>query len=98
MAFVKATRKKVKLKLAVTGPSGAGKTFSALRLAKGLGSKVALIDTENDSASLYGGSFDFDVSGISPPFQHEKFVAAINEAVKAGYDVVVIDSASHFWE
>ena len=54
--FQKATRKQAKLKLAVTGPSGSGKTYSALMLAKGIGGKIALIDTENKSASLYAES------------------------------------------
>lgn len=98
--FKKATRKQAKIKLAVTGASGSGKTFSALRLAKGLadGKKVAVIDTENGSASLYSDRFDFDTLDLSPPFTHDKFIQAINAAEGAGYEVLVIDSASHIWE
>lgn len=99
--FTKATRKKVFLKLAVTGPSGSGKTYSALRLAKGLvgpNGKVALIDTENGSASLYADKFDFDTLDLAPPFDHQKFVEGIATAVQAGYQCIIIDSASHFWE
>ena len=98
--FQKATKKQAKLKLSVTGPSGSGKTFSSLRLAKGLaaGGKVALIDTENQSASLYSGTFDFDTCSIAPPFEENKFVEAIRNAEAAGYSVLIIDSASHFWE
>lgn len=98
--FKKATRKQAKIKLAVTGASGSGKTFSALRLAKGLadGRKVAVIDTENGSASLYSDRFDFDTLDLSPPFTHDKFIGAINAAEGAGYEVLVIDSASHIWE
>ena len=96
--FQKATRKKAKLKLAISGPSGSGKTFSALRLACGLGKKVAFIDSENGSASLYSDRFSFDVLDIAPPYTHDKFISAIHCAGDAGYDVVVIDSASHFWE
>lgn len=98
--FKKATRKQAKIKLAVTGASGSGKTFSALRLAKGLadGKKVAVIDTENGSASLYSDRFDFDTLDLSPPFTHDKFIGAINAAESAGYEVLVIDSASHIWE
>lgn len=98
MAFVKATRKQIKLKLAVTGAAGSGKTYSALRLAHGLGSKVAVIDTENGSASLYSDKFAFDTLDMTPPFTHEKFIAAIRDAEAGGYDTLVIDSASHFWE
>jgi hypothetical protein len=98
MAFIKATRKQIKLKLAITGAAGSGKTYSALRLAHGLGQKVALIDTENGSASLYSDKFNFDTLDMKPPYTHEKFIAAITDAEAAGYDVLVIDSASHFWE
>lgn len=96
--FQKATRKKAKLKLAITGSSGSGKTYGALRLASGMSSKIAYIDTENGSASLYSDRFAFDVLDIAPPFNHEKFVDAIKAAITGGYEVVVIDSASHFWE
>lgn len=98
--FKRATRKRVKLKLAITGPTGAGKTYSALRLATGLadGKPIAFIDTENGSASLYSDRFAFDVMDMSAPFSHEKFIASIADAVKAGYGVVVIDSFSHAWE
>lgn len=99
-SFRKATREKVFLKVAVTGPSGSGKTFSSLRMATGLanGGKVAVLDTENRSASLYADRFNFDVLDIEPPFDHDKFESGISDAVAAGYTVGVIDSASHFWE
>lgn len=99
--FKKASRKRIKLKTAITGPAGSGKTTSSIRLARGLAGpngKVALIDTENGSASLYSDRYDFDVCEIAPPFDHQKFFEAITAAVDAGYDVVIIDSASHFWE
>jgi len=99
--FRKATREKVFLKLAVTGPSGSGKTYSSLRLARGLvgpTGKIALIDTENRSASLYADRFDFDTLDIAPPFENNKFVDGVNAAIEAGYQAIIIDSASHFWE
>ena len=95
--FKKAERKQIKLKLAVTGPTGSGKTFSALRLAKGLGGKIAVIDTENGSASLYSEQFEFDVLDLKPPFTVEKYIEAINGAEKAGYNTIVIDSLTHAW-
>ena len=99
--FKKASRKRIKLKTAITGPAGSGKTTSSIRLARGLAGpngKIALIDTENGSASLYSDRYDFDVCEISPPFDHQKFIGAIMAAVDAGYQVIIIDSASHFWE
>lgn len=100
--FRKAERSQVFLKLALTGPTGSGKTYSALRLAVGLvsdtGKRIAFLDTENDSASLYSDSFDFDVMPITPPFPPESFASGINAAVAADYGCVIIDSASHFWK
>jgi hypothetical protein len=95
--FQKATRKQVKLKLALTGPSGGGKTMSALRLSKGLGKKIALIDSENGSASLYSDKFDFDVVDIDAPFTIEKFIDAIDFAEKQNYEIIILDSISQVW-
>jgi hypothetical protein len=97
MSFKKAERKKIKLKLALTGPSGSGKTYSSLLLAQGLGGKIAVIDSENGSASLYSDLLAFDVLDVAPPHTTDKYVNAINLAVKNGYDVVVLDSMSHIW-
>ena len=95
--FRKATKHAAKLRLALCGPSGSGKTFSALRLAKGLGGKIAVIDTERGSASLYADAFNFDVLELAPPYQPSKYVAAIEDATNAGYDILIIDSLSHAW-
>lgn len=104
MTFQKAERKKVPLKLALTGPSGSGKTFSALLLASGIGKKIAIIDTENGSASLYAGmktgplvGIDFDVLDLEPPYTITKYAEGIKAAEDAGYDVLIIDSISHAW-
>lgn len=97
--FTKATRTRAHIKMAITGPSGSGKTLSALKIARGLAGdgKIALIDTENESASLYADATDFDTCPISAPFTTEKYITIINEAVKAGYSVLVIDSLTHAW-
>lgn len=97
MQFTKATRKKAKLRLALTGPSGSGKTWSALLLARGLGGKIAVIDTERDSASLYSHLVDFDALSLGAPFTPERYIEAIRSAESAGYDVLVIDSITHEW-
>ncbi len=95
--FQKATRKKAKLRLGIVGPSGSGKTYSALLIAKGLGGKVAVIDTENGSADLYAHLLEYDVATITPPYTPEKYIAMIHEAEKEGYNVVIIDSLTHAW-
>lgn len=96
----KATRKQVKLRLNISAPSGAGKTYSALRMAKGIcgdWSKVAVIDTENGSASLYSHLGDFSTIDLSPPFRPEKYIEAIKICEDAGIEVIIIDSTTHEW-
>lgn len=97
LAFRKAARTQIKIKIAVSGPSGAGKTLGALALASGLGKKVAVIDTENGSASTYCDRYGFDVLELAPPFTSKRYEEAIDAAIEAGYDVLVIDSLSHQW-
>lgn len=95
--FAKAKRTQAKLRLAIEGPSGSGKTMSALRLAKGLGGRVAVIDTERGSASLYDHVAEFDTIQLSPPFHPDRFIDLIRAAADNGYEVVIIDSLSHAW-
>jgi hypothetical protein len=99
MAFVfsKAEKKKAKLRLALSGPSGSGKTYSALLIAAGLGGKVAVIDTEHQSAELYADLIDYDVAPFGPPYSPARYVEAITAAEQAGYDVIVVDSLTHEW-
>lgn len=97
MQFTKATRKKAKLRLALSGPSGSGKTYSALLLAKGLGGRIAVIDTERDSASLYSNLLEFDALNLTAPYTPERYIEAIKAAEQAGYDTLIIDSLSHEW-
>lgn len=97
--FKKATRRAARLKLAIQGPSGSGKSLGALALAAGLGSKIAVIDTENGSASLYAERFNgFDTLDLSPPYLTKKYLDAMEMAIDGGYDVLVIDSISHQWD
>lgn len=99
MGFVKAQRQQRKLRLALMGPTGSGKTYTALQLARGIvgpTGRIALIDTENFSASLYADKVEFDVLGLST-FAPGEYVKAIQLAEEAGYDIVVVDSLSHAW-
>lgn len=96
--FRKATKNEAKLRLAIIGPSGAGKTYSALALATRLAAtgKVALIDTERGSASKYADVFGFDTLDLSN-CNPTNYVRAIRAAEEAGYEVCIIDSLSHAW-
>ena len=91
-----ATKKAAKLRLALVGPAGSGKTYSALAIATGLGSKIALIDTEHGSAALYADKFAFDTCNLET-FSPDSYVEAIKGAEAEGYDVIIIDSLSHAW-
>jgi hypothetical protein len=93
----KARRSATKLRLLLTGPSGAGKTWGALQIAKGMGGKTVVIDTEEGSSDLYDHLHDFDVIDLRPPFSPERYIEAIKAAEAAGYEVIVIDSVTHCW-
>jgi hypothetical protein len=95
--FQKATKQRRKLRAAVFGPSGSGKTFSSIAIASGLGSKIALIDTERGSASLYSDQFSFDVCDLADRTING-YCQVIRGAASAGYDVLVIDSLTHAWQ
>jgi hypothetical protein len=93
----KAVRKKTALKIALIGPSGAGKTYTALRLATGIGGRICLVNTEGDRGYLYSNEFDYDIIDLMPPFKPEQYVEAITYCEKEGYDTIILDSASHEW-
>ena len=108
MAFQKATREKSKLRLALAGPSGAGKTLSALLLAYGITndwSKIALIDTEHGRAKFYASRSDFGTGEflyqeMTAPYSPDKYIDMVKEGAEAvGEDgVVIVDSFSHAWD
>lgn len=95
-------RRQAKIKMALQGSAGSGKTFSSLLIAKGLSqgdfSKVAIIDTENGSADLYAHLGNYNVLSLRPPFTPQKYVEAIEVCEKADMQVIIIDSISHCWD
>lgn len=98
IAFKKAVKLDAKLRLAICGPAGSGKTYTMLRLAKRLakGKKVAVVDTEHGSASKYSDLFEFDVTEPNA-FDPRELMDMIKFCVENGYGVVCIDSLSHYW-
>jgi hypothetical protein len=93
----KARRSATKLRILLTSPSGGGKTFGALLLAKGLGGRTVVIDTEEGSSDLYDELHEFDVIDLKPPFTPERYVEAISAAEAAGYEIIIVDSVTHCW-
>jgi DNA polymerase III delta prime subunit len=99
MPFQKATKRKMKLRCALEGPPGSGKTYTALRVGRALvgpEGRIAVIDTERGSASKYSDEFDFDVVELDT-YAPATFVEMIREAEAQGYDLLIIDSLSHAW-
>ena len=105
--FEKVTRNKAKLRMALTGVSGAGKTLGALYIAYGITgdwSKIALIDTEHERARFYANRSDlstgeFLYASFKPPYSPDRYKAMVQEGAQAvGPDgVVIVDSFSHAW-
>ncbi len=97
--FKPAVRSEAKARVAIIGPTGAGKTWTALAWASkpADGGSIAVIDTENASASLYADRFQFVTAPWWPPYDATKLAAAIKQAAK-DYDVIVLDSLTHFWQ
>ena len=93
----KAVRKQVKVKIAIIGPSGSGKSYTALRLTKGLGGKTLMCNTEQDRGYFYAEEFDYDIVDIQPPYTPEKYIEVIEYAEQNGYDNLILDSGSHEW-
>jgi len=95
--FTTATKELCRLRAAIFGPSGSGKTYTCLRIAAGIGGRVAVIDSERRTASKYSDRFKFDVCNLEDR-TIEGYTAAIGAAAARGYDVLIIDSLTHAWE
>lgn len=95
-----ASRKKAKIKLSISAPTGFGKTYSALLLAFGITNdwtKIAVIDTENASAELYSDLGKYNVIAITPDYTVDKFCEAVKLCTDAGMEVIIVDSTYHYW-
>ncbi len=101
MQLQQASRKKAKIKLGLQSPSGGGKTMSALLIAYGLcgnWNKIAVIDTENNSADLYAHLGEYKTLSLEPPYTPERYMEGIDICLEAGMEVIVVDSTSHEWD
>tara|TARA_B110000114_G_scaffold184691_1_gene229075 strand:+ start:593 stop:1489 length:897 start_codon:yes stop_codon:yes gene_type:complete len=100
MKLQQARRNAVKLRIGLSAPSGFGKSYSALLLAYGITkdySKIAVIDTENGSASLYSDLGNYQVLDLQPPFSPERYMKAISICENSGVELIILDSISHEW-
>lgn len=100
MTFKPASRSGSSLMIGIIGQTSTGKTYSALLLTRGLvgeKGKIAFVDCEGGMANLYAHVTDFDIITLNPPYTPEKFIEAIDSAVAAGYNAVILDTISHEW-
>lgn len=107
IVFQEATRKRRKLRIQFEGPSGSGKSMSSLCLAKGIkealaecgeDGKIYVIDTENDSASLYSDVVQFLTAPLDAPYTPEKYIEFIKAAAsQPDCLVLIVDSTTHEW-
>ena len=100
MQIRKAQRSAAKLRIGISGPTGAGKTYGSLKLAFGMTndwSKIVVIDTENNSADLYADLGDYSVLPIND-YSPATYAKAIKACEEAGFEVIIIDSTTHEWE
>ncbi len=98
----RASRTESRLRLAIMGPAGSGKTYTALKVARLLvgDGRVIVIDSERGSAELYAdepdiaGAFDtIDLDSYHP----QAYIDAIKAADDAGAAVIIVDSLTHAW-
>lgn len=95
----RATKRRAKLRLGMSGPAGSGKTYSALKIASGLGGRIGMIDTEHGSGDLYADLLPegYDVLTLSPPFTPARYVEAIHALEDIGVSTIIVDSLTHAW-
>lgn len=88
------------LLIGIAGGTGSGKTYSAIRLAKGLvgDGLICFIDTERGRGEEYADEFAYRYTEIEPPFRPQTYIDAIRDAEAAGAKCIIIDSMSHEWE
>lgn len=106
----KAKRQRRPLKIGLEGLSGSGKTFTGLRMAfamrrAGIGKRIVVADSENESAGLYDGiqidgeKWEYDVCPLPVEAQHPKgYTDCYEFLVRQGFDIILIDSMTHAWK
>jgi hypothetical protein len=95
----RATKRRAKLRLGMSGPAGSGKTYSALLIASGLGGRIGMIDTEHGSGDLYADLLPegYDVLQLTPPFTPARYIEAIHALEETGVSTIIVDSLTHAW-
>lgn len=105
--FKKAIRPVLWAKVLLSAVSGGGKSYTALRLATGMrneikaktgkDTRIAFIGSESQRDLVYAKEFDYDVLHLEAPFTPELYVQSIQQAIDAGYEILIVDSLTHEW-
>jgi hypothetical protein len=106
---VEAKRELIWTKVALMGSSGAGKSYSALRVATGMleelkklglqkNGKILFANTESARGRYYANEFKYDIVDITAPHNPEKYVELVEFAVEREYPILILDSTSAEWE
>ena len=94
-----AAREQIPIMVGLVGPSGGGKTWSALRLATGIqrvcSGPIVVIDTENKRALHYADDFKFEHIDFTEPFGSLRYHEALTYALTLKPSVIVVDSCTH---
>jgi hypothetical protein len=97
--FQKATKNQLPARICIAGPTGSGKTYTAtLEMAPVLGERRLQVDTEHGSGALYADQGDYDYYRFDPPYDPARLVEVLQAADEQGYNVIIVDSLSHFWD
>jgi hypothetical protein len=85
------------------GPPRSGKTYTALRIARGMvgpKGRIGVLDTESGRARLYSDKVPggFVVGELTPSYTPRRYLEAIEEFLAYGVDILVVDSFSHCWD
>lgn len=94
--FVDATKEQLFARIALDGPGGAGKTFTALQIATLLGGTIGVADSEHGSAKHYSNRFKFKHSNL-PNHSLNTYIESVAAAARAGFATFITDSMSHAW-
>lgn len=99
ITFTRATKQQLPARICLAGPTGSGKTYSAIiEMAPVFGTRALLIDTEHGSGALYADQGEYDYFRFDPPYDPSRLIEVLEAGDAQGYDLIVVDSLSHFWE
>jgi len=97
----KAVKKDIRAIVMLYGKSGSGKTYSALRIARGLvGPKgvIGVLDTEHRRGLYYSDDFEYVHAEMKAPYSPARYLQALREFERQGVDCMIVDSLSHIQE